>query len=63
MLPATKGVAMGWLDKLLGREKKEPYEASTEEVEGSAVDRAEDRASEAREEAIEAEGRIPPGTG
>jgi hypothetical protein len=63
---------MGWLDKLLGREEKAPeapaapstQEAPYEpEVRPSDVAQAEDRAAAERDESLETENRIPPGTG
>jgi hypothetical protein len=63
---------MGWLDKLLGREEKAPEapaapsapEAPYEpEPRPSDVAQAEDRAAAERDESLETENRIPPGTG
>ena len=60
---------MGWLDKLLGREEKAPeapaepqapYEPTTPP---SDVSQAEDRVATERDESLETENRIPPGTG
>jgi hypothetical protein len=51
---------MGWLDKLLGREKKEPVEKA-EPVE-AAADEVEEGAHDARDEAVRDSSRIPPGT-
>jgi hypothetical protein len=63
---------MGWLNKLLGREEKAP-EAPAEpqtpqapyepEAQPSEVSQAEDRVATERDEALETENRIPPGTG
>jgi hypothetical protein len=63
---------MGWLDKLLGREEKAPEapaapstpEAPFEpEPRPSDVAQAEDRVAAERDESLETENRIPPGTG
>ena len=58
---------MGWLDKLLGREESKtpeapeaPYEP---EPQPSDVAQAEDRVAAERDETLETENRIPPGTG
>lgn len=61
---------MGFLDKLLGRNKEsapdvDPLigdERRTDPVE-PAPDEAEEQASEARDEVVGIENRIPPGTG
>lgn len=53
---------MGWLDKLLGREESKPPEAPVE-AQTSDVAEAEDRAAAERDESLETENRIPPGTG
>jgi hypothetical protein len=72
MLPAKREEAMSWLDKLLGREEKAP-EAPAEpprpeapyepETQPSDVTQAEERVAAERDEALETENRIPPGTG
>lgn len=63
---------MGWLDKLLGREEKVPEapaapaapEAPPEPAPPqSSVSEAEDRVATERDESLESENRIPPGTG
>jgi hypothetical protein len=65
---------MGWLDKLLGREEKKAPEApatpatpeapaTPTESQPSDIAQAEERASEARDEALGTENRIPPGSG
>lgn len=54
---------MGWFDRLLGRQKEQAHEAPMEEEQISEADRAEERVAEARDESLETEGRIPPGTG
>ncbi|MGH3022307.1 MAG: hypothetical protein ACRDNI_01505 [Gaiellaceae bacterium] len=59
---------MGWLDKLLGREEKTTPEAPAApeapvESPPSEVAQAEDRAAEARDDALANENRVPPGTG
>ena len=51
---------MGWLAKLLGREKEEPAEEA-EPVE-SVADEVEEGAHDARDEAVRDSSRIPPGT-
>jgi len=61
---------MGFLDKLLGRNKDSAPETDafigdehrTDPAE-SPVDEAEERATEARDETLGIENRIPPGTG
>lgn len=55
---------MGWLDKLLGRDRPEPPEVPSER-EGPEFDgRAEPHpdATSGRDEELEIEGRVPPGT-
>lgn len=68
---------MGWLDKLLGREEKAPEAPAAPETPAAppppaapvetepppSVGEAEERASAARDESLETENRIPPGTG
>jgi hypothetical protein len=63
---------MGWLDKLLGREEKAPEapvepppapEPPAESAPPPPVAEAEERAAAERDEALETENRIPPGTG
>jgi hypothetical protein len=51
---------MGWLDKLLGRDKDKPAEEA-EPVE-SVADEVEEGAHDARDEAVRDSSRIPPGT-
>ena len=66
---------MGFLDKLLGRDKGNEPATDAPETDAfigderhpdpgdSQLDQAEERASEARDEQIGLENRIPPGTG
>lgn len=60
---------MGWLDKLLGREEKVPEAPAAPEAPPepappqSSVSEAEDRVAAERDESLESENRIPPGTG
>jgi hypothetical protein len=64
---------MGWLDKLLGREESKAPEAPAApatpeapfepEPQPSEVAQAEDRVAAERDESLETENRIPPGTG
>jgi len=61
---------MGWLDKLLGREESKTPEAPAApeapyepEPRPSDVAQAEDRVAAERDETLETENRIPPGTG
>jgi hypothetical protein len=67
MLPREE-VAMGFLDKLLGRNKDTPEvdpfigdERRTDPTE-SPLDEAEERVTDARDEVLGIEGQIPPGT-
>ena len=61
---------MGFLDRLLGRDKGAAPETDavigderrTDPAE-SSLDQAEERATEARDEALGTENRVPPGTG
>jgi hypothetical protein len=60
---------MGFLDKLLGRDKERAPETGgsvSDEPRAdpaeSSVDEAEDRAAEARDEVLGTENRIPPGS-
>ncbi|HSK15971.1 MAG TPA: hypothetical protein VK915_07345 [Gaiellaceae bacterium] len=55
---------MGWLDKLLGRDRPAPPEAPSERM-GPEFDGREEPhpdATAARDEELEIEGRVPPGT-
>jgi len=66
---------VGFLDKLLGRDKGNAPETDAPETDAfigderhpdpgdSPLDQAEERASEARDEHVGLENRIPPGTG
>ena len=59
---------MGWLDKLLGREESKAPEAPAApeapyEPQPSDVAQAEDRPAAERDESLDTENRIPPGTG
>lgn len=63
---------MSWLDKLLGREEKVPEAPAAPETpeapfepepQPSDVAQAEERVATERDEALESENRIPPGTG
>jgi hypothetical protein len=59
---------MGFLDKLLRRDKAEAPDPLVgddrrPDPADSALDQAEERATEARDEAVGLENRIPPGTG
>ena len=61
---------MGFLDKLLGRDKGNTPETDAfvgderhPDPGDSPLDQAEERAGEARDEAVGLENRIPPGTG
>jgi hypothetical protein len=66
---------MGFLDKLLGRDKGNDKSNAPPETDAfigddrhpdpgdSSLDQAEERASEARDEAVGLENRLPPGTG
>jgi hypothetical protein len=69
MLPPEE-VAMGFLDKLLGRDKPaepevDPFVGDDRPVDSaeSPVGEAEERATEARDETLGIENRVPPGTG
>jgi hypothetical protein len=59
---------MGFLDKLLGRDKSnapDPFVGDDRQPDpdDSALDQAEERATDARDEQIGIENRVPPGTG
>jgi hypothetical protein len=56
---------MSWLDKLLGRDRQKPTEAPTER-EGPELDGPAEPAHDptaARDEVVDTEGHVPPGTG
>jgi hypothetical protein len=59
---------MGFLDKLLGRDKDkapDPFVGDDRrpDPDDSALDQAEERATDARDEQTGIENRVPPGTG
>jgi len=59
---------MGFFDKLLGRDKgtaPDPFVGDDRQPDpgDSELDQAEERASEARDEQVGIENRVPPGTG
>jgi hypothetical protein len=61
---------MGFLDKLLGRDKDNAPETDAiigderrTDPGGSSLDEAEERVTDARDEVLGTENRIPPGTG
>jgi hypothetical protein len=62
---------MGWLSRLLGRERegtettRPPFDGfeEAEHAGETEVDQAEERVAHARDESLELENRIPPGAG